>query len=320
MSKLAVFTSMFALIVMAGVCPRWSMGQSQWQRSTLNENKMSIQVGAKVFNRPGDDSSLPIVTDTITNTTLLSSDQATDFGSAFGLEIILNGPGHYDRNLEFRTVLTNWDEEQSITGVSLASPFFPDPLNPPQTFNYDIESDFYSFELIRKRSVRPGLTLGFGPRFVSTSDEIAVESILTDAATAVTASQFNDFEAENSIIGLQANIEYNQPISQAVSFTFIGRAGGYFNSTEVNTSVLNTADAVVTTTRRQASTESFIAELGGRVNFEIIPNGLSTYLGYEATVIDGIALAAPNVIDTSPIDTNNTVFFDAITFGVNLSF
>ena len=56
------------------------------------------------------------------------------------------------------------------------------------------------------------------------------------------------------------------------------------------------------------------------MNFEIIPNGLSTYLGYEATVIDGIALAAPNVIDTSPIDTNNTVFFDAITFGVNLSF
>ena len=330
MSKLAVFTSLFALIVMSGICPSRSVAQSQWQQSTLNTNRVSIEVGAKVFDRPGDESNIPVVFDSITGSTLLSSERATDFGSNFGLEAKVIIPGHYDRNVEFRTVLVNWDEENSIAGDSLASSFFPDALNPPQTFDFDIEADYYSFELMRKRSVRPGLIISGGARYISTSDLISTTSTATTidpVLGTVTGTQLNSFDAKNSLVGLQLGLEYNQPVAQAVYLSFFGRAGGYYNGTTFNTTAsasdtLGVTDTTVTRTRRSRSTESFVGEAGGRVNFQVLPNCFSTYIGYEATVIDGIALAAANVdpINTIRIDTKNTLFFQAITFGANFTY
>ena len=142
------------------------------------------------------------------------------------------------------------------------------------------------------------------------------------------ATQENDFEAENSLVGLQIGLEYNQPVAQSVFLTVFGRAGGYYNGTEFDTAT-RTSDSFGLTvptnvvTRRVQSTEAFVADLGGRVNFQIVPNCLSTFIGYEASVIDGIALSAANVADqnfTSGIDTNNTLFFQAVTFGVNLTY
>ena len=126
MSKLAVFTSLFAMIVMTGVCPSWSLAQSPWRQSTLNTNRMSVEVGARVFDRPGDDSGGAVVTDSVTNSTLLSNERVTDLGSNFGVEVKVTAPGYHERSLEFRTVLVNWDEQNSIAGPNLASSFFPD--------------------------------------------------------------------------------------------------------------------------------------------------------------------------------------------------
>ena len=297
---------------------------------------MSVEIGAKIFDRPGDDSLAPVITDSLTNTTLLNQDQATDFGSDFGIEVKVDIPGQFDRGFELRTIITRWDQERTIFGNNLASPFFPDPQNaavpfvPPQVVTFDIESDFYSFELMRKRVVRPGLTLSAGPRFISTDDLllIATGTTTTDAATGVlvTGNQFNDFEAKNSLIGLQVGVEVNRPVAQSLYFTAFGRAGGYYNSTRFNTETFITDTLGLTTTpiintRQTRSTESFVAEDGGRLNFEIIPNSFSTFVGYEATVIDGIALSSANVANAIlPIDTNNTVFFHAITFGAQLSY
>jgi len=301
-SKLAVFTSLFALIVMTSVCPSWS--------------------------RPGDDSNNPIIFDSVTNTTLLSQEQATDFGTDFGIEVKVSVPDHHhNRDWEFRTIIATWEEDRAIFGNNLASSFFPDPQDPttvfvpPQAVTYDFESDYFSFELMRKQAIRPGLTFSAGPRFISTSDEIAI-------VATVTGSQFNDFEAKNSLVGLQVGLEVNRPIAQSLYFTVFGRAGGYYNGTRFDTATstmdtLGITNTPVTQTRQTRSTESFVAEAGGRLNFEILPNSLSTFIGYEATVIDGIALSQANVGNVAnifPIDTNNTVFFQAITFGANLSY
>ena len=132
-------------------------------------------------------------------------------------------PGRYDRSLEFRSVITDWEQERSIFGNNLASPFFPDPMDglgfvAPQAVFYDIESDFYSFELMRKRAVRPGLTLSAGPRFISTSDSIAIQADTTTTAPViglpVTVSQFNNTEAKNSLVGLQVGVEINRPVAE----------------------------------------------------------------------------------------------------------
>ena len=50
-----------------------------------------------------------------------------------------------------------------------------------------------------------------------------------------------------------------------------------------------------------------------------LPNCISGYVGYEATWIDGIALAPANVtLVGGAIDTNNTSFFEAVTFGMQI--
>ena len=315
-SKLAVFTSLFALIVMTGISPDWSLAQSPYQRSTLNNGKMSIEVGAKIFDRPGDDNSDALVFDSVTNANLLSSDRATDLGSNFGVDISITKPGLYDRSLQFRTVLVEWDEENLIIGDNaLSSSFFADELNPPQGFAYNTESDFYSFELMQRRAVWPGMTVSAGPRFISTSDTTATTGLFMDGS----APEFNTFDAKNSLIGLQVGLEYNQPVAQSVFLTVFGRAGGYYNGTKFDTTS-TTADPAFAVTRRTRSTESFVADAGGRVNFVIVPNCISSFIGYEATVLDGIALSSENIFNPGRIDTNNTVFFQAITFGANFNF
>ncbi len=322
MSKLAVFTSLFALIVATGINPSQSAAQSQWPQSTLKQNKLSVQVEGKVFDREGNGSDTPLIFDSVTNATLLTGDQATDFGSDFGIELRANLPGINNRSFELRAVIAEWDEQRSVSGANLASPLlFPDPLNPATTFESNNEADYFSFELMRKREVLPGVTVSAGPRFISTSDITTFVS--TQAAGPIAGPLFGDFEAKNSLIGAQVGLEFNRPIAQSLSITLFGRAGGYYNGTEFNTATAtgptNTSASARTNSRR--STESFVADAGGRVNFEIIPNGLSSYIGYEATVIDGIALSTENFLNTGPlIDTNNTVFFQAITFGINLSY
>ena len=318
MRKLAVFATIVAIVVATGTFSKTCQAQNPWQPWSLNENKMSIEVGAKVFDRPGVDDQAPVVFDSVTNQTLISNEQATDFGSTFGAEIKLNFPDRWDNQLEFRTVLANWDEDLQAAGPALASGFFPDPLNPPQPFDMDLESDFYSFELMRKRTIRPGLTLFGGPRFVSTSDRLSTESSLTIDLATITAN--NAWEASNSMTGLQGGFEVCRPLAQAVYVSGFFRGGGYHNSTKVTTASSVSTSPFTTQTSRRQSSQSFIGEVGGRVHFEILPNSLGTFVGYEATWIDGIALTSANIENVGGIDTNNTIFFQAVTFGVNLSF
>ena len=69
------------------------------------------------------------------------------------------------------------------------------------------------------------------------------------------------------------------------------------------------------------STEAFLGEVGGKVHFDLIPNCLSAYAGYEATWIDGIALAPANVGNLGPaVITQNTSFWHAITFGAHMNY
>lgn len=279
---------------------------------------MSIEVGAKVFDRPGIDDQGPVVFNSLTNQTLISNEQATDFGSTFGAEIKLNFPDMWDNQLELRTVLADWSEDLQATGTSLASGFFPDPLNPPQTFDMNLQSDFYSFELMRKRAIRPGLTIFGGPRFVSTSDRLSTVGTLPIDFSTITAT--NDWEATNAMTGLQGGFEVCRPLAQSVYVSGFFRGGGYHNATKISTSANVSTSPFTTRTSRRQSSQSFIGEIGGRVHFEILPNSLGTFLGYEATWIDGIALTSANVANVGGIDTNNTIFFQAVTFGVNLSY
>jgi len=54
---------------------------------------------------------------------------------------------------------------------------------------------------------------------------------------------------------------------------------------------------------------------------DIVPNTASLYVGYEATWIDGIAVAPAQLIPSNfgGVETANTVFFQAVTFGFSFT-
>lgn len=317
MRKLTIFATLIALFVGLDA----QNAEAQWPQTTHRDTRMSVEIGAKAFDRPGTETPGSVLTDSLTGSTLFSAEQATDLGTNFGAEVKFNFISQMDREIEVRTILANWDESSSFTGANLASPFFPAPtpgVPPPSQFDYNYDADYFSIEVMRRRAILPGLTVMAGPRIVSTSDEI--NTVGTTALGLTNLTQSDMFEAENTMLGLQAGFELNFPVCNSIYANSFIRGGGYYNSTKFNTSTTNSFTGLTTSNRRTDSNEAFLGEVGGRLNVDLVPNCFSTYVGYEATWIDGIALAPANaaVTPVTGIDTANTSFFHAVTFGVQL--
>ncbi|MEL7500161.1 MAG: hypothetical protein AAFN77_21355 [Planctomycetota bacterium] len=315
MRKLTVFANVCAL--MLGLACVQDVN-AQWPQTTNRDIRFSVELGSMAFDRPGIDSTAPVLSDSFTGRTLFNSEQATDLGTSFGAQVKLNFVNRRDREIEIRTSIVNWEEQADFTGANLASPFFPTGLTTtPDEFEYNYESSYFSIEANRRRAVMPGVTIFAGPRFVSITDEI--ETISTSTVGAIDLTQTDVFEATNALIGLQAGFEFNFPVTHAINVQSFIRAGGYFNPTEFNTNSQNTFTTVTTSLSTDESIESFLGEVGGRVSFDILPNCVTSYVGYEAIWIDGINLAPANATSTTAgLDTSNTVFFHAVNFGVQV--
>ena len=323
MRKFTFIATVIALLANA----MWvAESHAQWPQTTSHDSRFSIEIGAKAYDRPGDDLGLPLITDSLTNQTLFDSDQATDLGSAGGAEVKFNFESKRGTEFEVRTIIADWDQNTTIEGDELASPFFPIGGPNPTTVNYGYSADYFSIELMARRAVRPGLTLLAGPRYVSSKDMISFAGTVLvdpqDGTTPVLVTETQTIEATNGLIGLQCGLEFNVPLTNAIYINGFGRFGGYMNPTEVHLGSLNDFSGVTTNETSSKSTGSFLGEIGGRLYMDIVPNCVATYVGYEATWIDGIALApaqALTVGDTS-VQTANTPFFNAATFGVKLTY
>lgn len=314
------FNFIATIAVLLGFASMWASElQAQgWQPSTFRDQRFSVEFGAKAYDRPGDDLGLPLITDTVTNSTLFDSDQATDLGSAGGAEVKFNWVSKIGRELELRTIIADWDESTQIDGANLASPLFP-AGTAPTSVDYGYEADYFSIELMARRAVRPGVTVMFGPRFVSSKDLVEFAGSQLVAGAAVSQSQ--TFEATNALIGLQGGFELNYPIADGIYINGFGRFGGYTNPTEVNLGTIGPT-GIVTEGTLTKQTGSFLAEIGGRLYVDIFPNALTAYVGYEATWIDGIALAPAQILSgtANGIDTANTPFFNAGVIGLRWTY
>ena len=259
-----------------------------------------------------------------------TAEQATNGGSSPGLEIKygFEGPGH--RQLEFRTILADFDTETNVPGPGLASPLFPGAG--VANFNYGYDTDLLSFELTAGRDLVPGIRYSFGPRYVSFKETVTstIDSVGVPApigvVPAVAATTVASREATNGLIGFQAGLDIKYPIAQQIYTTGFIKTGGYYNPTEVHSSqgtFVNGAlfDSVPGQTST-LSTGSFLAEVGGRLYVDLYEDKISAYAGYEAMWIDGVALAPQAFLSPpgSDVDTRNTVFFQAVTFGLRMDF
>ena len=304
---------------------------AQWPGTTRGtQNTRSLEIGGRAYSRPGIDSNFPLITDAETGETLFTADQATNGGSSPGLEIKygFEGPGH--RQLEFRTILADFDTETNVPGPGLASPLFPGAG--VANFNYGFDTDLLSFELTAGRDLVPGIRYSFGPRYVSfketvtsTIDSVGVPGPI-GVVPAVAATTVASREATNGLIGFQAGLDLKYPIAQQIYTTGFIKTGGYYNPTEVRSSqgtFVNGAlfDSVPGQTST-FSTGSFLAEVGGRLYVDLCEDKISAYAGYEAMWIDGVALAPPAFLSPpgADVDTRNTVFFQAVTFGLRMNF
>ena len=309
---------------------------AQWPGATRGkDHKHILEIGGAAYDRPGVESSTPLITEAVTGETLFDAEDATGVGGAAGLDIKYQFETRHGRTWRFRSIVADFDVANEITAAAgLRSPLlgvdeFGEPIESDR-ISYEYDSRLLSFELMSCRTVAPGINFFSGPRYVSLREETRTqvdgEIDFGNGIPVVDATQFDSTFADNGLIGLQAGLEITIPISRYVyGETFI-RGGGYYNPTEVSRTTQQLAagqfiDPVLNVSRETKSTGSFLGEIGGRLFFDFVPDAVSGYVGYEATWIDGIALAPAQLltpIDT--VDTANTLFYQAINFGVRMKF
>ena len=286
----------------------------------------SVEFLGKVYDRPTDDLGLPLVTNTVTNATVFDSDEATDLNGGVGAEVRFNFKDRRSNNWEIRTFIVDFEEDASVTGTNLFSPLFPTIA--PDTVFTNYQSEIFSIGLSTKRNVRPGLTFLFGPRFYSMREnyEAGFNQLITSPLGSFNLIGSQTNRVRNSMYGLQAGLEINMPIIDRFYAQAYGRFGGYVNPVELTiTQTTNLPGSTATTTEFNSTGGAFIGEVGGRVYYDILPNMFSCFVGYEATWIDGAAVAPAQFLSvgtpTAPtIDTTNTPFFHALTFGLNYKY
>jgi hypothetical protein len=320
------FTLIATVIVLLANATWVVKTHAQWPQTTMPDSRFSVEFGARAYDRPGSELGAPVVTDGTTGSVLLDATQAADLGNTVGAEVKFNFLTKYGREIEIRSIIADWDESYEFAATSLITPFFPAPGTAPSSMTFDYESDFFSFEIMSRKAIKPGMTLMFGPRYVSSKDQVTVTGTrLVDPGGGTTPFDLvtsQTTEASNGLIGLQCGCEFNFPVTQDVYLNSFIRTGGYYNPTEANTSVIDDFTDVLVTTTQSESTGSFLGEVGGRLYVDIVPNCFATYVGYEATWIDGFATAPAQILipASSGIDTANTSFFQAITFGARLTY
>lgn len=316
--------SLPVLFILLGCLPAVN---GQWHQTT-EQKRWSVEAGTKFLIRPGSDLDIPIITNSQTLTTLFDVKDATSLGIAPAAEVKFNFMGRTGQEWEFRTILANWEETRGpVLGPNLSSPFFPPDTNITR-IDYQFDADFYSFELMARRSAGlPGLVWMFGPRFVSSSNTVTNQaSLFVDpgqGAPQVSVLNTSVTAAKNTLIGLQAGLEMNQPLGPNVYISGFARAGGYYNGTKVDSSSTDSFTNNVVTDRLTQSSQSFLGETGGRLYMDVVPNCFSVYLGYEANWIDGFAFAPAQLLQFEgdpTISTGNTIFFHGVTFGMKYSY
>jgi len=212
----------------------------QWHQTT-DHKRWSVEAGSKFLIRPGSDLDLPLITNSETLVTLFDVKDATSLGNAPAAEVKFNFNSRAGQEWEFRTILANWEETRGpILGPNLSSPFFP-PDTTINRIDYQFDADFYSFELMARRSTgRSGLVWMLGPRFVSSSNTVTNRAVVSvdpgQGAPSVNVTNTSVTHAKNTLIGLQAGLEMNQPLSPGLYISGFARAGGYYTPTKVDSS------------------------------------------------------------------------------------
>lgn len=328
MRKFSIFTAVAVSIT--ATIPASAL-MAQWPGTTRGKHHHHVlEIGGLGLDRPGVGNPIPLITEAVTGETLFDSEDATSVGGAAGLDIKYQYQGRRGRTWRFRSIVADFDTANEITAdAGLASPLLPLGVETDR-ISYEYDSRLFSFELMSVRNIVPGINVVAGPRYISMNEEVRTEGDAEidfgNGLPLVTSTQADTLSADNSLIGLQIGLEVVVPLAQSFYAEGFIRGGGFYNPTEVTTATQDIAggeflDPPLFGPRTTSSSESLLAEIGGRLFFDLVPDSISGYVGYEGTWIDGIALAPAQLFATAgTVDTSNTLFYQAVTFGLQMKF
>jgi hypothetical protein len=306
----------FAVVALAALGT--AQVQAQWPQTTSPGNcGFWAEANGAVYDRPGTDLGLSLIFDSVTLAPLYTSDDVTDLNTTVGADFRFGNNSRMCGPWEFGASIASWDTHAVVQGANLESPFFPGFS--PDRVDFFNESQFYDLEFNLRRAFAPGFTFLYGVRYLDLSDKLQYVSETDFGAI----DFFTDdvIETSNSAIGGQVGLEYNMPLAQTVYVQGFIKVAGLGNATKVDRVSSTTLNSEISS-RDTKGIATFVGQAGGRVYFELLPRHLHTYAGYEATWIDGVAVAPPQFLSTGtdPVVTANTIFWHAITFGLRFQY
>ncbi|MEZ6092781.1 MAG: hypothetical protein R3C03_00875 [Pirellulaceae bacterium] len=301
-----------------------SVSQAQWPTTTSPCNgRFWMETGVSIFDRPGSDLGLPLVWNDITNDVLIDSDSATDLNGALGPNIRIGSRNRWGTDWEAGMTYGKWSIEQIALGPDLASPFIPVTLDPDDVaMGYD--SEMLDLQLNVRKAIMPGLTVLIGPRYMYLREDLDFRSSTTFNVVGVGNVLFdtqNDIITRNSAFGGTIGLELNSPMNRYIYFNGYGKASGMANMATLERRSITTTDPLLTQ-NDDKGTGMFIGQLGGRVYFNLVPQAVQGYVGYEATVVDGVATAPSQALTTgiTEVKTTNSIFWHSYNFGLKFTY
>lgn len=294
-----------------------TVGYAQWPQATYDTRRWEWEAGARIMDRPGDETNINLVTDALTNQVLFTSDTATDLESSVGYDLRFLRKNCYGIEWEVRSFFNNWDINENVTSVNnIQSPFFdpirtalPGTIGPVtvtgitfQSLNYNYESDLFNIELNAKKAVYPGVTLLVGPRFMYLEDRLTaitgatIQGNIGGVPQQIAFTQNTSVQTENPLFGVQVGADLNVPVSRYFYITGFIKAGGYGNTARATIVQANNLQGTTSRISARRSQGSFVGEVGGKVNMEVFPGIMSFYAGYEAMWLDNVAIAPTQLL------------------------
>jgi len=291
----------------------------------FQQKQFEFHMGVKLMDRPGSENNFPIIRDSTLGTTILSAAQASDLNTGVGIENSLIKHTGEGVSWELKSNFVQWEEGKQLLGMgSLVQPGIAFPLD---TINTQYESDYFSIELNYKRTVFNGLALLIGPKFAHLKDRFVADSFWTNPSTTTPPFPFptsvnfvgrNERVGRNRMLGYQLGADLNLNVTGRFQVTGMIRGGQFINpikfSNTTDSSLIAAQSRIITSDTK----DGFFGEAGGRVNYDLFTGVASIYMGYEATWIDGVALAPSSFTNGTPGIATDTLFFHGAVFGLTI--
>ncbi len=296
----------------------------QWTGSeNPGQSRFWMEAGGAVFDRPGGELGLSLISNTQTLQNLFTSDDLTDMGSAFGPNLRIGSVNRFGVEWEASTQFAKWTTQEEFLGPNLTSPFI-DPLLSPDLIGVGYDSQFFDFQFNFRKAFAPGMTFLIGPRYFRLTEDLRLNT-----ETLVDAGFFdflllseNTTAISNSAIGGTIGLEVNLPLAHMISFQGHVKASGLANQGRMTRTEFNNLDDLFLEDRIDKSGGMFIGQVGGRLYFDLAANRVSTYVGYEANWLDGVANAPSQdfAVFGRELKLSNTIFWHTIHFGLRFRF